>query len=307
MAHKTSRSYHVWGIFITIIGLLAIIPFYIRSVYLISFLSLLFLNAVLACSWNVLGGYAGLVCLGIGAFFGVGAYCTAIMVTYDLPILICIILSGIAAIMLALLFTPVLKLRGVYFSIGTLFLPDILRVFVLYFGEITGGSKGIYIPMKRNPLISYLASLVLMASIFLIAYKLVNSRYGLAIKSLHDDEEAAEMFGVKIANFKMFCLVLCAVFSGLAGGVYALYIGFLEPYSTFAVSWSVGPVFMAIIGGVGTLVGPLIGSIIYTFLTQWLIYMVGEFHLLILGISIILIIMLLPSGIVGGLKKIFKT
>jgi len=299
---KTSQKYLL--LIIISITLLASAPFYARSAYITNFFSLLFLYLALASAWNILGGYAGQVCLGVGGFFGVGAYAMMLSVIAGLPPYLSIILGGLVAVCLALLTIPLFKLRGVYFSIGTLFLPDIVRTFVLYFGDITGGSKGVYLPFLRNPIFTYLLLLIISTCTILTTYFLTNSRYGFAIRAIRDDEDASEMCGVNAIKLKLTCLIICAFFCGLAGSGYALYMGFLEPHSVFYLMWSIAPVFMCIIGGSSTIWGPIVGAIIYATLSEQLTYIVGEMHLLIFGSILIIVVLFAPYGIVGALKKI---
>jgi branched-chain amino acid transport system permease protein len=286
------------------IASLASAPFLLKSAYFVHFFSLLFLFLALASAWNILGGYAGQVCLGTGAFFGIGAYSMMLSLKANLPLYASIIAGGIAASCLALLIIPLFRLRGIYFAIGTLFLPDIIRTFVLYFSDVTGGAMGIYLPLIRDPLFAYTFLLAVSVCTILVTHFLVNSRYGLAMRAIRDDQDAGEMYGINATKLKTVCLLTYAFLCGLAGSGYALYMGFLDPYTVFHLTWSIAPVFMCIIGGQGTIWGPIVGSIIYVVLSEQLTFIVGELHLLVFGGILIAVILLAPYGIVGALKRL---
>ncbi len=286
------------------IALLASIPLLIKSAYLIHFFSLLFLFLALASAWNILGGYAGQVCLGTGAFFGIGAYGMMLSVKAGLPLYVGIVMGGIAAACLALLIIPLFRLRGVYFAIGTLFLPEIIKTFVLYFSDVTGGAMGIYLPFIRDPSFALAYLLAISVCTILAAHFLANSRYGLAMRAIRDDQDAGEMYGINATKLKTMCLLTYALLCGLAGSGYVLYMGFLDPHTVFHLSWSIAPVFMCIIGGQGTIWGPVAGSIVYITLSEQLTFVIGELHLFVFGSILIVVVLLAPYGIVGALKKL---
>ncbi len=289
---------------------LAAIPFLTKNAYLITLLYLIFINIILAESWNLIGGYGGQISLGIGAFFGVGAYTSVILINAGLTPFLSVPLGGIMAVGLAIVTTPTFKLRGVYFAIGTLFLPEIIKVVVLTWRSVTGGAAGIFMPIqaKFTAIPYYLSSFFLVMFVLLFTHIIANSKVGIALRAIREEEEAAGTLGVNAIKFKFIAYACCAFFVGLSGGIHSFYLLMLFPQSTFYIMWSVGPVFMSIIGGVGTLAGPIVGAIIFTFLSQVLVMVpiIGEIHLFVLGSLLIGIILLMPGGIVGTAKKVLK-
>lgn len=279
-------------------------PAFLVGGFTLSLLYMILIYVTLSESWNILGGYAGQICLGIGAFFGVGGYAAAMLSISGLPVPLSVIIGGFVAVLLGFAVTPTLKLRGVYFAIGTFFLPEIMKVLILNLEE-TGGAKGLFLPFSLmvDPKYLYLSSLLLTALTIAITHKISTSRIGLAFRAIREDEEAAECCGINPLKFKLLGLVLCAFLSGLAGGIHAHYLLFLDPHATFNIMWSISPVFMAIIGGVGTLSGPIIGAGIFTLLKYWITTIVGEVDLIVMGSALIAVVLLMPEGIIGVIKK----
>ncbi|MEM2806673.1 MAG: branched-chain amino acid ABC transporter permease [Candidatus Bathyarchaeia archaeon] len=289
---------------IAILAVLAALGLLIKEAYTLGLLYMVLIYVVLAVSWNILGGYAGQICLGIGAFFGVGSYAAMMLTHNGVPAPLCILAGGVVAVLLGVAVIPTLKLRGVYFAIGTLFLPEIVKVIVLNLKE-TGGAKGLLPPLglfvSRAHL--YISSLVMAAFVIAIAYKITNSRIGLAFRAIREDDEAAQCCGVNPLRFKVLALLLSAFIVGLAGGLHAYYVPYLEPYSAFNILWSISPVFMSIIGGAGTLSGPIIGAGIFAFLRFWLLPILGEIDLIVMGTALIVVVLLMPEGVAGIIKK----
>jgi branched-chain amino acid transport system permease protein len=285
---------------------LLILPFAVKG-YAVYLLYMVFLYIVLAESWNIIGGYAGQVCLGMGAFFGLGAYIAAMLSFNGFPPPLSIFIGGCTAALLGVIIFPTFRLRGVYFAIGTLFLPDIIKVIILNL-EVTGGAKGFFLPLTFALDLThwYIAALILASITVLFAFKMSNSRIGLVFKAIRDDEDASEPCGINPFKYKILAMMLASFLSGLAGGIYAHQMLFLEPHGTFKLMWSIGPVFMCIIGGVGSIIGPIIGAGIFTALSLWLVTLVGEVDLIVMGVILIVVILTMPGGIFGALSKRVK-
>ncbi|MCS7114387.1 MAG: branched-chain amino acid ABC transporter permease [Nitrososphaerota archaeon] len=289
---------------IAVLGVMSALAFLVREAYTLGLLYMVLIYVILAESWNILGGYAGQICLGIGAFFGVGSYAAMMLTHNGVPAPICILAGGVVAVFLGVAVIPALKLRGVYFAIGTLFLPEIVKVIVLNLKE-TGGAKGLLPPLglfvSRAHL--YISSLVMAVLVVAVAYRITNSRIGLAFRAIREDDEAAECCGVNPLRFKVLALLISAFIAGIAGGLHAYYVPYLEPYSAFNILWSISPVFMSIIGGAGTISGPVIGAGIFAFLRFWLLPILGEIDLIVMGSALIVVVMLMPEGVAGIIKR----
>ena len=283
-------------------AVLACFPLVIKKDSNINLLIIILLYVILASSWNILGGYTGQTNLGHAAFFGIGSLTTRYLWTEGLPFLPCFLAGGIAAIVLALVIGfPAFKLRGVYFAIGTLALAQILNATV-----------GNVLPeMSYNPAISnyqlvprYYLFLVLALITIGAAYILVNSRLGLGMKAVREEEDAAESLGVSALKHKLLALIVSAFFAGLAGGAFAYYHVSYYLNMPFSPLWTFDSIMMAYIGGTGTIIGPVLGSVFFVLIKELLVLNVGEYHLMIFGTLFILVVLFLPGGIVEAWEKI---
>lgn len=286
-------------IFLAIIFLLlGMVLHTIRMGYWPTLIYNLLIYTILAESWNIVGGFGGQVFLGVAAFFGLGAYASAMLYLTGLHPILCIVLSGLVAACLAMILIPTFRLRGVYFVIGSLFIPEIIKVIILML-PMTGGAAGLLIPIfgaGRITLVYYSALILTLAAV-LTAIFITKSKIGMALRAIRDDQEAAEAFGINPVVFKFLALILTAIFSGMAGGIHAFYMVYIEPHSFFETSWSVIPVFMVLVGGASTLIGPVVGVVIYTLLRELFIFVTGEIYLTMLGALLIVVMLTAPAGI----------
>ena len=289
---------------VVVICILAIIPVVIKQDSTINLVILVLLYMSIASSWNILGGYTGQTNLGHAAFFGIGSLTTRLLWIQGLPFALSFVLGGIMAVALALLIgVPAFKLRGVYFAIGTLALAQILNLTV-----------GNVLPeMSYNPAISdyqlmprYYLFLALTIVTIGSAYFLVNSKWGMGMMAVKEGEDAAESLGISALKHKLLALSVSAFFAGLVGGAFAYYHVSYYLNMPFSPEWTFDPMMMAYIGGMGTIIGPIIGSIFFVGLKQLLVWNVGEYHLIIFGTLFILIVLFLPGGLVEAWKKIQK-
>ncbi len=268
----------------------------------ISLLILVLLYVTMASSWNVLGGYTGQSNLGHAAFFGIGSLVTRLLWIGGWPFAAALAAGGCAAIVLAALIgIPAFKLRGVYFAIGTLALAQILNVTV-----------GNLLPeMSYNPAIAgyellprYYLFLALALVTVGTAHFLVNSRFGLGMKAVREQEDAAESLGVSGLKHKLLALLVSALFAGLAGGAFAYYHVSYYLNMTFSPLWTFDPMMMAYVGGAGTIVGPIVGSVFFVVVKELLVLNVGEYHLMIFGTLFILTVLFLPGGLVEAWQRL---
>jgi branched-chain amino acid transport system permease protein len=265
---------------------------------------LVLLYMTIASSWNILGGYTGQTNLGHAAFFGIGSLTTRLLWIGGFPFFLSLLAGGVVAVILALLIgIPAFKLKGVYFAIGTLALAQILNITV-----------GNILPeMSYNPALSdyqlaprYYLFLGLAVITIASAYFLVNSRWGLGMMAVREGEDAAESLGISALKHKLLALSVSAFLAGLAGGAFAYYHVSYYLSMPFSPEWTFDPMMMAYIGGTGTIIGPIIGSVFFVLLKQLLVWNVGEYHLIIFGTLFILIVLFLPGGLVEAWQKIKK-
>jgi branched-chain amino acid transport system permease protein len=289
---------------VLLVIVLASLPQVIKKDSTINLLILIFLYITLATGWNILGGYAGQTSLGHAAYFGLGALATRLLWFKGFPILPSIVAGGILAVVFALLIGgPAFRLKGVYFAIGTLALAQILYVTVgNIYPEISA--------LPVNELVSYKISdryyLFLGIAIFAVAaaYFLVNSKLGLGMMAVREEEDAAESLGVSALEHKLIALGVSAFITALGGGAFAYYHVSFYPQFPFSPAWSLDMLTMVYIGGAGTILGPIIGAVFFVALKEFLVLNVGEYHLIVFGVLFILVVLFLPGGIISIWKKI---
>jgi branched-chain amino acid transport system permease protein len=259
--------------------------------------------AGLAQSWNIIGGYTGYLSFGHGAFFGLGAYMTAIaMVHLKWPFGVGLILSGMIASLLAILIGhPTLRLRGAYFAIATWAFGEMMRQIATIL-DITGGAFGMQVPAYLNLSFFYYLMLGVTGLTFLTTYFLLEkARFGYKLLAIREHEEAAEMIGVDTVKIKTQAFALSAFFPGVLGGVYAYLVTYIHPDSVFKADVTDFMVVMAFLGGIGSLWGPLLGAIVVQLVQRvlWLFWGEGTFYLVIIGAAICAVVLFIPNGLIG--------
>jgi branched-chain amino acid transport system permease protein len=296
-------SKRLYGIAIVVLAL-ACLPYWASRYWVL--VALLFcLNMAMAQMWNLLAGYSGLISLGQQAFVGLGGYSLAVFsMYYGFPIWLSILIGGIISVLFALLISaPIFRMRGVYFAIGTWTVAETLRILFSNW-KYVGYGMGLFVKPAYTltfNTIYYAGLFVGVASVALV-YFLLRSKLGLGLMAMRDDETASETLGVDIFRTKLTCFLLAAGVTGVVSGVLYLHNIFIQPFSAFGIDWTVRLVFITIIGGIGTIEGPIIGAFIYVFLQQWL----SEYpsvSLLILGVIAIAVILVAPKGIMGTVQE----
>ena len=297
------RSRRLVGIALVVLGLISL-PFW-SSRYWVLVALLFSLNLALSQMWNLLAGYSGLISLGQQAFIGLGGYTLGVFsIYYGFPIWLSILFGGMISVLFALLMSaPIFRMRGVYFAIGTWTVAEVLRILFSNW-KFVGYGMGLFIrpAYKLSFNTIYFTALgVGIASVALV-YFILRSKLGLGLMAIRDEETASETLGVDIFRVKLNCFLISAGVTGIVSGVLYLHNIFIQPYSAFGIDWTVRLVFITIIGGIGTIEGPIIGSFLYVFLHQWL----SEYpsvSLLILGVIAIAVILVMPKGIMGTIQE----
>ena len=254
----------------------------------------------LAEGWNLMAGMTGLVSLGTSCFVGVGAYVTfGLLNRLGAPLPEAIAVSAAAAAALAALVAPALfRLRGLYFTVGTLALAELLRLAMInlpYFG----GASGIFLqqdPPELPILFRYALAIAFIASLLVTACS--RTRVSVIFRAVRDDEDAAAQMGVRPYRVKLAAFMLASAFCGMAGAVQATKLGAIEPYGMFGLQWSIDVLSMVIIGGVGLRLGPLVGAVLVVALGEALADY-PEAHVAIAGLILIALIRFAPRGLVG--------
>jgi branched-chain amino acid transport system permease protein len=270
---------------------------------------LFFIYLTLANMWNLLAGYSGLISLCPAAFIGLAGYTMAILTWLGWPYYIGIILGSVVAALFAVIISvPAFRMKGIYFAIGTLVVPEILRyLFTLWapVGKpVYGGGAG-YIVKGVSGVsqaqIYWLALSVGLASVLVMRYVL-RSKLGSGLAAIRDNDITAASAGVNVFNAKLYSFVISAFVTGLAGAIFYTFQGYIETVSAFSVRWLIVIMLSAVIGGEGTEAGPIVGAIIVVFL-YFLLARYAEISLIIQGIILIAIMLLAPQGIMGFIQK----
>jgi branched-chain amino acid transport system permease protein len=277
---------------------------YIVDEYLLQVGFLMLQLAALGTAWNLLAGYTGMVSLGSAAFVGIGVYTVAELDNHTaLPRLVAFALAGVLAAVFAVIVSPALfRLRGLYFTIGTLALAEALRLWMVN-SDVFGGASGIFL-QSRAPKAYVLYWMALAAAVVATAVVLVVLRLPLALRlnAIRDDEHVAKQMGVFTFRTKLVAFSLAAFLMGVVGGIQALNLGVVEPYGSFGLSWTVDVVLVVIIGGIGTRTGPWVGAAFAVALEQ-ILRDYAELHLAITGVIVLLAIRFAPRGVWGTITS----
>ena len=271
-------------------------------------LTFTFMAAALA--WNWLGGYVGQISFGHSAMFGVGGFLAArLALTLDLPFWAAWFTGGLVAGVYALLWGhPTLRLRGPYFAIATIGVGEATRLVATYWDEFTGGSSGLSLPIGQGPTkyALYWYGLYILAGAVALSYWLRQSRIGLGLIAIKEDVEAAGDVGVNATFYQDLVLFLSGTVVGVCGGFYASYQAFIDPQDMFSFDRSIGFILMAVIGGIGTILGPALGAIVFVMIQEFLLATYPQLYLGLYGLLLILVILFEPLGITGLLLRIAR-
>lgn len=297
------------------------LPLLLEDRFFLNLLFLVFLYAGLASAWNLLGGFAGQFSLGHTAFFGIGAYTSTILYTFFgispwLGLFLGVALSLILAFMISY---PVFRLRGVFFAMATIAMGETVRIVLLWARGKVDLPYGLSInfePGFLNMIFSETRSYAWLGGAFMllttgICYLMTRSRAGFYLKALRDNEDAAQAVGIDLRRYKLTAFLLSAGLTSAGGTFMAQYVLYIEPATVFNITISIDLALMTILGGIGTIFGPLVGAVITLPLQEFLKDWLGPFgagaHLVVYALILIGIVMLLPEGVMGLLRKLRST
>ncbi|OGP70085.1 MAG: hypothetical protein A2169_15295 [Deltaproteobacteria bacterium RBG_13_47_9] len=288
-----------------ILALLALVPLTTTRTDLLTWFTFTLLYITLSQSWNIIGGYTGQQNLGHAAFFGLGALSSRYLWLSGIPLPIAFLLGALVAAFFALVIGfPAFRLRGIYFVIGTLVLAEILRIVV-----DTLLPRALVLPSKLLSTYSlvprYYISLGIAFLTVAAVYAISRSRLGLGLMSIRENEDAAETLGVNTQIHKLVAFLISTFFAGLAGGIYAYYSSAVQPGYLFQPVWTFDAVIIVFVGGVGTILGPIIGSVFFVLLQRLLsLYLPGGMHLAVFGVLFIIVVLFLPGGLIELMSKL---
>jgi branched-chain amino acid transport system permease protein len=262
--------------------------------------------AILALSWNVVGGFAGYPSFATAAFFGFGAYTSGVLLGKGLPLWLCVVIAAVAALLITgVLGAALLRLRGHYFAIASLSLAEVLRELVNNATDLTGGGMGLNIPLVSGSgvlaeaMFFFYAMWILLLLTALMVMAVAGSKLGFGLACIRQNETASSMVGLNTTLYKSIAFGLSACFVSAAGGVYAAWVHYIDPSDVFDILYSVKPIVMALMGGLGSPLGVACGAFLYLGLEEvvWRNYI--QIHTGVLGLIIVLLLLFLPHGLIS--------
>jgi len=313
-----------WLIVIVVVTLLAL-PLFIRSVTFFQFMILILWYAYLTTSWNLVGGFAGVLPLGHAAFAGIGAYTSSVLfIHYGLTPWAGMVVGGLlAAIVGVIIGAPTFKLRGAYFALATIAISEGLRVILENIQKIGGfeinGARGILLPLKGHSPIDfqfldkryyYYIILAMLAVIFIITYRIARSKLGYYLTAGGEEKEGAEALGVNVAKCKLIAMAISTFFTAMGGTFYMQLVHYIYPRGILSLDLSFEIAFIAIIGGRGTLIGPIIGAVLLVPAAELTrTYLGGSYegvHLMLYGAVLMAVMLFRPRGLMEPLEAFYR-
>jgi len=329
---------------LAVLAALFLFPSFVESPYALHIMILLFLSTIQGEAWNIIGGYAGQYSVGHAAYFGAGAYTTMILMqSRQIPPWYGMIAGIIVALIVSLIIGAIcFRLRGPYFVLASIAVAEIMRLAAMNLKELTNGAEGILtteVPVFRigetvitdflTKVPFYYIGLTIALLTILATWLVQHSKLGYYLQAIREDQDAANSLGINLSIYKSTALAISAAFTSLAGSFYAIYIGFIDPPTVLALDISVQIVLICIIGGIGTIWGPVVGSLVLVPLSEALrsnliaqvIFKAGlaseesgtgiflkehlaHAHALIYGILVVVVILFMPDGVLGWVKKL---
>ena len=286
---------------LAVVGLVLAFAAGALSVYLRSFVLFTMMYVVLALSWNIISGFTGYTSFGHVAFYGIGAYACAILVAdYHwnwIPTLgVAAVVAGLVALAIGY---PALRLKGPYFAIAMLGTAEGTRVIATVWDSLTHGGLGISLPSADTSFETYYAMLALMVVTIVVAYVVGHSRFGVRLNAIREDEGAAETLGVNATLYKLAAFVLSAVFPAVAGGIQAYKVLYIDPPSVFFVQITIAMALMSMLGGKGTVIGPIVGAVVLYTVQELTWVNFPTAHLIAYGLFIVVVARFMPRGLMG--------
>ncbi len=295
----------------------AILPWLVQSEFWLNFMVMTLFFALLGQAWNVLGGYGGQFSFGHAAFFGTGAYIAAVLqIKFGLNAWLCFALAGMGGALVGAIIGFLsfrYGLRGSYFALVTLAFAEVLRILANSF-DFTGGGVGSLIPLKQaaanfqfaDKRLFYCVALVLVVAGLILTRWLENSRFGARLMAVRENEDAARALGVNAFAVKLRAIALSGGMAGLAGAFYAQYFLYVDPRIAYGSGISVEALLVPIIGGIGTVFGPILGAIVLQGAGEIAKRAMGDaigLNLVLYGVMLIVMVLFLPNGFAGMAKR----
>lgn len=285
-----------------------LVPFFVREQYVLHLLITYLLYLTLAQSWNLLAGYSGLLSLAQQLFFGVGAYTAALTLVGGMGHLVAVLAAvAICALVAYSSSLALIRLRGVAFAIASWMLAEAARTLAHNYGPL-GGSAGIVLPvtLMLDKVAAYYTILSIAIVSMIALYLLITSKHGLALRAMLEDETSAERMGINTAFYKKFVLSISGGMAGAAGSFYTFYVLYIEPDTAFSFIWSIDAIIITVLGGIGTLIGPVIGMLPYLFVIEYLRLLFQDWNILLVGAFLLALSLGMRKGIRDYLVRLLR-
>lgn len=293
-------------------GILALTPL-LADNYTIRIAITIAMYSAMALSWNFIGGFAGYPSFSTAAFFGIGCYVGAIAQRSGVPLVVAWALATLFVTVFAVaLGAIILRLKGHYFAIGSIAIVEVVRLVVSSWGGLTGGGDGLNVPLlsggpDRVATTVLYVMLAIMLAAFAVTLLVDRARLGFGLRCISQNEDAADMVGIDTTRYKIAAYALSALFCGTVGAVYASWVGYIDPTDSFSILLSVKVPVMVLLGGAGTVLGPIIGAGAFVMLEEFFWANFLEWNRAILGGIIVFLIFFLPSGILKlDYRRLFR-
>jgi len=292
------------GLLVVAFLVLALLP-QMTSGYIVTLLVDILKFAILTVAWVMFSGPTGYMSLASAAFYGLGFYIAAVF-SGDMPFPVLIIIAGAVAFFVAFgVGALTLRLRGVYFAIFTFALVLLVQNVVLEIERVVTETRGRFVETVSTEGVYYALFIVFVLTLATAAL-FQRSRYGLALQSIGEYEEAAAHSGINVVRTKVFTFAVSAIFMGMAGAIIATRRTYIDPYIAFNLNQSFLPVLMAMFGGMGNLVGPVLGAALFTYIGEILLTRFPDLYMLIFGVVLIVAILFMPNGVLGLAQQLWR-
>ncbi len=304
LAKAASTQWPVIGLVALVLILLATGPMYV-PMYTVILLTAIFMYVILTIGWVMFSGPTGYVSLATAVFFGVGVY-TAAILGRGLPLLVVVVIGGLVSLVLALgIGALTLRLKGIYFTVFTFGLIELTKQALLFTEIHLTGTRGRFV-ITGDIVTIYYVMLAIVVALLVTAYLIRRSRFGVALVSIGDNEEAAAHIGINVTVLKIAIFAIGALFIGAAGAAMATRWTYIDPYIAFSNLFSFMPVLMATFGGMKRFYGPIVGAVIFAYLEEVLITKFPYYYMLLFGVILVVTILYLPNGLVGLIERLFQ-
>jgi len=298
------------GIPLLILIILCFLPFY-GWAYGVTLFTYFLLYVVLTVSWVIFSGTTGYISLATAVFYGVGIYAAAILANH-MPLIIVVFIGGIACFIIAFIVGAItLRLKGIYFAMFTFGLVLLVNQIILWIEiDFNHRVERFLTPVSNEKIYYYLLGIAVVTLI--AAYFIRRSKYGLALQSIGENEEAAAHMGINVTMVKILTFAVSAIFMGAAGVIMATRLTVIDPDGAFNALMSFNPALMAIFGGMGNFIGPILGAVIFSYIQEvlstanWFNISWGDFYKIIFGVILVATILFLPNGLMGLIQNIWR-